>query len=416
MGKKKDKKRALAGPAAKLPAGAAAAGPVCARTADDFIDLAMVNDFRGLNNVGAGADLDALSACDGQNASHVAASNGFDSFVRTLAELGADLNVKARDCGHTALHKAAYMGRSDTARVLVELGADASLRDIDGLTAREMAIRESTTKWQHQVAMPRGDHLQTVRAIDAALAGRTARNVLFSERPADRPDWNARSNAKMQAAINHVAHGAPGEIAPTRYTCSTCGGLTSWGDAKGPCNDCRYVTCGPCANGPERSTCDCPASNFGLAYADEPDGEPFMGAGRHGVRYTGPFKCLAQINLEERLLGLRKPTPDDPGALHLGRDAVEWLETCCAHACGEAISRAAAKRCARCKSVLYCSVECQRADWKAGHKRACGEFLAPADLPFVPLAMREYKERFGHFPSAQAQPAGATTTTTPIPG
>jgi hypothetical protein len=27
--------------------------------------------------------------------------------------------------------------------------------------------------------------------------------------------------------------------------------------------------------------------------------------------------------------------------------------------------------CARCRVVLYCSVECQRVDWKAGHKAAC---------------------------------------------
>ncbi|EED23715.1 hypothetical protein TSTA_071180 [Talaromyces stipitatus ATCC 10500] len=29
------------------------------------------------------------------------------------------------------------------------------------------------------------------------------------------------------------------------------------------------------------------------------------------------------------------------------------------------------KRCARCRSALYCSRACQRADWKRGHQRAC---------------------------------------------
>jgi hypothetical protein len=29
-------------------------------------------------------------------------------------------------------------------------------------------------------------------------------------------------------------------------------------------------------------------------------------------------------------------------------------------------------RCARC-TVVYCSQDCQRSDWKAGHKQACGK-------------------------------------------
>ena len=29
------------------------------------------------------------------------------------------------------------------------------------------------------------------------------------------------------------------------------------------------------------------------------------------------------------------------------------------------------KKCSRCKTVVYCSKECQIKDWKAGHKHAC---------------------------------------------
>ena len=41
--------------------------------------------------------------------------------------------------------------------------------------------------------------------------------------------------------------------------------------------------------------------------------------------------------------------------------------------CGKAGGDATAplKLCARCHAVWYCSSECQRADWKAGHKRVC---------------------------------------------
>lgn len=34
------------------------------------------------------------------------------------------------------------------------------------------------------------------------------------------------------------------------------------------------------------------------------------------------------------------------------------------------------KQCSACKAVYYCSVECQRVDWKAGHKNRCKELQA----------------------------------------
>ncbi|KAJ7618582.1 hypothetical protein FB45DRAFT_1007356 [Roridomyces roridus] len=42
-------------------------------------------------------------------------------------------------------------------------------------------------------------------------------------------------------------------------------------------------------------------------------------------------------------------------------------------------------RCKRCwdtmqREVLYCSLECQKVDWKAGHKKECGKFLQFGDL------------------------------------
>mmetsp|Transcript_52007 Transcript_52007/g.153475 ORF Transcript_52007/g.153475 Transcript_52007/m.153475 type:complete len:180 (-) Transcript_52007:114-653(-) len=44
--------------------------------------------------------------------------------------------------------------------------------------------------------------------------------------------------------------------------------------------------------------------------------------------------------------------------------------------CGKTASQAEVdgkplKQCARCKAVAYCSQDCQRRDWKAGHKRVC---------------------------------------------
>ena len=39
------------------------------------------------------------------------------------------------------------------------------------------------------------------------------------------------------------------------------------------------------------------------------------------------------------------------------------------------------KRCSACLAVCYCCAACQRADWKAGHKRMCRELAAAAAPP-----------------------------------
>ena len=55
-------------------------------------------------------------------------------------------------------------------------------------------------------------------------------------------------------------------------------------------------------------------------------------------------------------------------------DGNEWWNRKCA-SCGAMKSEAVPlKVCARCKHVWYCTPECQRADWKAGHKLACKAF------------------------------------------
>ena len=52
-------------------------------------------------------------------------------------------------------------------------------------------------------------------------------------------------------------------------------------------------------------------------------------------------------------------------------------------------------KCSRCRRVRYCSVECQRAAWRSGHKRTCGRPLpssvdVPTDLAELTLALREF--------------------------
>ncbi|KAI9048174.1 hypothetical protein LZ554_007969 [Drepanopeziza brunnea f. sp. 'monogermtubi'] len=39
------------------------------------------------------------------------------------------------------------------------------------------------------------------------------------------------------------------------------------------------------------------------------------------------------------------------------------------------------KHCAKCKKTPYCSVECQKADWKTAHKKVCGKQPKPKPKP-----------------------------------
>ena len=48
----------------------------------------------------------------------------------------------------------------------------------------------------------------------------------------------------------------------------------------------------------------------------------------------------------------------------------------CADASCRALLRPPLLQCAKCKAAAYCSKECQTRDWRAGHKRDCGQGAA----------------------------------------
>ena len=59
--------------------------------------------------------------------------------------------------------------------------------------------------------------------------------------------------------------------------------------------------------------------------------------------------------------------------------AAYGLRTCALPACGaREFSVHQFKRCGGCKAVVYCSAECAKAHWKAGHKRECSRAATPA--------------------------------------
>lgn len=114
------------------------------------------------------------------------------------------------------------------------------------------------------------------------------------------------------------------------------------------CADCGYAACVGCQADELRSNCRCEASNFGEAYADSTGPRAKMGA-PGGKRYTGPFKCSAQIAMERKLTSVRPGWPR--------------LERCSYYGCGAVLPASKGLMCAKCRSVVYCSKACAAAAW-----------------------------------------------------
>lgn len=69
-----------------------------------------------------------------------AATYGDVRMLQLLIDAGAVLDA-VTEYGITALMKAAIHDRADAAQELLRCGANASLRDVDGYTAKEIAVR-----------------------------------------------------------------------------------------------------------------------------------------------------------------------------------------------------------------------------------------------------------------------------------
>jgi ankyrin repeat protein len=60
--------------------------------------------------------------------------------MQVLLDKGANVNAQNRSGGTPLMWSAVY-GHDDAARLLLSRGADASLKDSDGITAAEWAVR-----------------------------------------------------------------------------------------------------------------------------------------------------------------------------------------------------------------------------------------------------------------------------------
>ena len=88
-------------------------------------------------------------------------------------------------------------------------------------------------------------------------------------------------------------------------------------------------------------------------------------------------------------------------------------QTACS-CCGAASS--SLKRCGRCHTVSYCSVDCQRNDWKAGHKTACTVSDGTAAMPVrgQPASGQERPPRAPRAPVPAGTPVSAEERVAPL--
>ena len=78
----------------------------------------------------------------GATALHVAIFQPDIAMVKLLLESGFDPNAKATRNGYTPLHNAVAANNVDAARLLLQYGADKNIRNLDRLTAYDMAVKE----------------------------------------------------------------------------------------------------------------------------------------------------------------------------------------------------------------------------------------------------------------------------------
>lgn len=73
---------------------------------------------------------------------HVAMFQKDSEVVKLLLDYGYDPNAKTTGNGYTPLHNAVAANNADFARLLLKYGANKSIKDMDGLTALDIARRE----------------------------------------------------------------------------------------------------------------------------------------------------------------------------------------------------------------------------------------------------------------------------------
>jgi hypothetical protein len=249
----------------------------------------------------------------GTTALFAAAGHGLTDCVRLLMDRGADRDAKSKH-GSTALMVATVQGHADCVRLLLDGGANKEIKDMNGKTALDWALE--------------------CGKVDVAR--------LIRSYPGSRSDGIARMDPKMRAKF-------------TGRSCYSCF-KTQPGKLQkcGLCRAAQYCSkeCQLSDWPRHKTTCD-------------------RGGALH--RPASTQQCQDELmvcSAESSALHVQQHDIDD---LRVNAPVPEPSVAAC-HFCAKSQAHAATrlKLCNRCRSVSYCSVECQRSDWGA-HKKECAK-------------------------------------------
>ena len=350
--------------------------------------------------------------------------------VKTLIEMGADPNmviVRGKTRGMTALHTAAHKGDSNlpVVEILLEAGARADMQDQNGETALYQSVQDSSvqiaiailsratpdvsflTKSGHSalyVAVERGN--KTI--LDALIkygrnlninqkhaGGRTALHVAAFKQPHLVETILAVPGVEVDqvedtgsAALSFAA-----QIGATQ----AMERLIAQGSAVNHRNSVGLSAIYVASHSEFKAVALLIKSGADVNISNDKGHGPLHAAASSGQ--LNICKLLvehgADINRSGSLDGL---TPIQVAAMEGWRDVVDYLmkkgaefdargtvaKACkCCEATGVAL-----KRCSGCSTVYYCSPECQKKDWKEGHKVQCAR-LREQRNEFQDRMMRE---------------------------
>jgi hypothetical protein len=349
--------------------------------------------------VKAGADKEK-AATDGCTPLHAACGKGHIKVVRLLVEAGAD-KEKARADGCTALHIAVLHGHDAICMLLTFEGADLNARTSQNLTPFELGLTTHQFKGRASFAthLCSSNGVHCLRCTGPSLERRLLWNdtnqqqqkVMLNEMQAQ---WLARvaegcahahvgltlrgafSGGLSISMLLHVMGYVFGETQAHLQSCISMGRMTSAAAAA--------AAVAAAAVEKQKQSVPLPPRLGLVSYALALQVTPIIAEGSTVLEKAAAKRLHTGI---AQLMAASDETTEEGGCT--------WLHGYCKFLeqrhLGEALCARCGKpgatgmlRCSKCKSVRYCSRECQRSDWNP-HKWRCKEVSKE-------LAARSYQE------------------------
>jgi hypothetical protein len=271
--------------------------------------------------------------------------NGHTNCAQLLMDSGANKDAKD-ERGSTALMFAATKGNTDHVRLLIDGGADKNATDSRGMVAL-------------MYATVRG-HIDCARLLIARGADKEAK------------DENGMT------ALDFAKGKEKGKLDMFRFI-GSCSEANLHEMAMDPKKRARFMgrACHNCfKTQTSMLKCSlCLTAHYCSKECQKTDWRLHKATCDRGVESPSPAPSQQQSLSSADSL---QQHDDEHVDASVSGSGLEANEAC--HSCSKLQSQIAErlKRCDRCRSVAYCSVQCQRSDWRA-HKKACTKSVKPSE-------------------------------------